>query len=100
MKIKILVVTITFVVLVALSAAGFYIYKNLNQSAGPAELPNAPLIINNGGAEAGEESETKNEEALNETRLLKENFEITLPPGWQEATSPPEGILLMAIDAK
>jgi hypothetical protein len=100
MKIKILVVAITFVVLAALSAAGFYIYKNINQPASPTELPNVPLVINNGGVETGEESEVKNEEVLKETRLLKDDFEITLPPGWQEATSPPEGILLMAIDAK
>jgi len=100
MKIRILVAVITFVVLAALSVAGFYIYKNLNQPASPTEMPNVPLVINNGETKAGVELKTKNEEVLNETRLLKENFEITLPSGWQEATSTLKGILLMAIDAK
>ncbi len=93
MKIKILVAAITFVVLAALSVAGFYIYKNINQPTSPTELPNVPLIINSRGVEAGEE-------VLKETRLLKDDFEITLPPGWQEATSSYEGILLLAIDVK
>lgn len=94
MKINILVAAITFVVLAALSAAGFYIYKNLNRLVSPTELPNVPLVTNSENPPTGEE------EILKETQLLKDGFEITLSPGWQEATSPPEGILLMAIDAK
>ncbi len=94
MKIRILIVAITFIVLAALSAAGFYIYKNLNRSAGSTEVPSTTL---------GEESKnppTGGEEVLKETRLLKDGFEITLPPGWQEIAAPVEEILVMAVDDK
>ena len=100
MKIKILFVAITFVVLAALSAAGFYIYKNLIQPASSTEIINTPLVTNNEGRETGEAPEIKNEEILKETRLSKDGFEITLPPGWQEATSTYEGFLLLAFDAQ
>jgi len=92
MKIKLLIVVITFVVLAVLGIAGFYIYKILNRPAGSTALP--------AETEENFENPPAGEEALKETRVIKEEFEMTLPPGWQEATTPPEGIWLMAIDVK
>lgn len=100
MKIKFLIVAITFVGLAILSIAGFYAYKFLNRPANSTEFPNVNLFINNKGAEAEEKPDLKSEEVLKETRVLKDEFEMTLLPGWQEANTPPEGIWLMAIDAK
>jgi len=95
MKIKILVVAITFIALAALSVAGFYIYKNylVKPETKVEENEAAPSGSENGPEDSGQE-------ALKETRLVKNGFEITLPPGWQEATTLPEGILLMAIDTR
>lgn len=93
MKIRLSIAIITFTVLTFLSIAGFYLYKNFSSPTSPAEIPEISLDINNGGVEAEVE-----EESLKETRLLKDDFEITLPPGWQESTNLSEGILLMAID--
>ncbi|MFH1780990.1 MAG: hypothetical protein ABH841_03245, partial [Candidatus Nealsonbacteria bacterium] len=102
MKIKILIVVITCAVLAGLSLAGFYIYKNFNRPINVTELPSIPLSINDGKAKIDEDSAEQPDEGevLKETRILKENFEIILPPGWQEATTPPEGVLFMAIDAE
>ncbi|MFH1714275.1 MAG: hypothetical protein ABH831_01615 [Candidatus Nealsonbacteria bacterium] len=96
MKIKILAAGITFAILAALSVAGFYIYKSLNQPIIPAELP-AELPEEENPPAGGEEV---SEEVLKEIKLLKDDFEITLPPGWQEETNSYEGILLLAIDSK
>ena len=86
MKIKIFIVAITVTVLFVLSAAGVLLYQNLNKSEIKKELP----VIG--------ESPTDREEILKETRLLKDEFEITLPPGWQEATSANANFLLLAFD--
>ena len=91
MKIKILFTAITFVVLAVLSVAGFYIYKNLIK---PEVIEGPPVTIGEGNPATGEK------EILKEVRLSKGDFEITLPPGWQEATSTSEGFLLLAFDAK
>ncbi|OGZ20292.1 MAG: hypothetical protein A2654_01865 [Candidatus Nealsonbacteria bacterium RIFCSPHIGHO2_01_FULL_43_31] len=88
MKIKIFIVAITVTVLFVLSAAGVLLYQNLNKSEIKKELP----VIG--------ESPTDREEILKETRLLKDEFEITLPPGWQEATSANANFLLLAFDAQ
>ena len=94
MKIRILIVAITVVSLAALSAAGFFVYKQITK---PEPKESAPVTI---GEEEPANTPTGGEEVLKETRLVKGDFEITLPPGWQEADTPPEGILAMAIDAK
>jgi len=100
MKIKFLVVILTFMSLAVLSVAGFYIYQFFNRPADSTQLPNVNLVINNKGSETEEGAETKIEETLKETRVLKEDFEMTLPSGWQETDTPPEGIWLMAIDTR
>lgn len=100
MKIKLLIVLITFAALAILSIAGFYVYKFLNQPSDATKLPEVNLVINNKNTNNGETSGQKTEDPLEETRIVKEEFEMTLPAGWQEADTPPEGIWLMAIDAK
>lgn len=92
MKIKILFAAIAFVVLTVLSAAGFYIYKELIK---PEVKEGPPATIGEGNPPAGGSSDV-----LKETRLIKDGFEIILPPGWQEATSSSEGFLLLAFDGK
>lgn len=100
MKIRILIVAITVVVLTVLSAAGVFIYKNLTKTETKAE--GTPIVVGEGGSSVDEEKETepKKEEILKETRLIKDDFEITLPPGWEEAASPPESVLVMGIDSR
>lgn len=91
MKIQPSVALITFLSLAALSAAGFYVYQNFYQEQ---EVPKQ---------EEQEENENElpeEEEILPETRILKDDFEITLSPGWLEDESEYEGILLMAVDSQ
>lgn len=97
MKIKILVAVITVIVLTTLSAAGFFIYKNYQVK--PEVKEESPIVVDRENPPTGGPP-TGGEEVLKETRLLKDDFSIILPPGWQEATTPPEGILLMAVDAQ
>lgn len=93
MKIKILVVVITVIILTALSVAGFYVYK---QIAKPV-----PSTIDENQQAAGENKEFVTEpETEKEVRLVKDDFEITLPAGWQEATSTYEDFLVLAFDGK
>jgi len=93
MKIKLLVVAITIIILTILSIVGFFVYQQITKPV--------PSTIDENQQAAGENKEFVTEpEIKKETRLIKDDFEITLPPGWQEATAPPEGILAMAIDAE
>lgn len=94
MKISILVVAITLAALAALSAAGFLIYQNFFVQP-EAVQEETPLAGNEENPPAEEE-----EEILSETELIKDDFQITLPPGWVEANTPPEGVLAMAVDAE
>ncbi|MFH1423710.1 MAG: hypothetical protein ABIG29_02040 [Candidatus Nealsonbacteria bacterium] len=94
MKIKLLVVAITVIILTVLSIMGFYVYKQIIK---PEAKENVPATT---GEAEPESPSNGGEEIIGETVLLKDDFEITLPPGWQEATTPPEGILAMAIDGK
>jgi len=91
MKIKFLIVAITFIALAVLGAAGFFVYKTITKPE--IQKEESPVVI----GEAGSSTEA---EVLRETRLIKDDFEITLPPGWQEATSTAEGFLLLAFDAQ
>jgi len=100
MKIKLLIVLITFAALAVLSIAGFYVYKFLDRPSDATKLPDVNLVINNRNTDDEENISPKTEDLLEETRIMKEDFEMTLPAGWQEADTPPEGIWLMAIDAK
>jgi len=89
MKTKLIMALIAAVaVLAGVGAAGFYFYKNLTQPSSSTELPKT------------ENPPAGGEEVSKETRLVKNDFEITLPPGWQEATSSYEGILLLAVDTQ
>lgn len=102
MKIRILIVAITAVFLTALSAAGFFVYK---QKPGTEVKESVPVIIGEETPTAGSKEESPTPpsgggETLEETILLKGDFEITLPPGWQETSTLPEGFLALAIDAK
>lgn len=95
MKIKFLFTAITFIVLAALSAAGFFVYKNYLANPEDKVTENTTPLS---GSEVP--SEFLEQNIAKETRLLKDGFEITLPFGWQEATSTYEGFLLLAFDAK
>lgn len=102
MKIKILVTAITLVILAILSAAIFFIYKiiskpEIQQEKSPAA---AGEVSSSTDSAESPNSPADEKEVLEETRLLKNDFELILPPGWQEATSSLEEILAIGIDAQ
>ena len=89
MNSKILILLI-LMSLIGLGGAGVFVYKNKE------ETPLIPLIK--------EEAKPAIKESFNvvqgkETLLVKDDFTITLPVGWQEVTDFPE-VLVMAIDAR
>ena len=86
MNSKILVLLI-LMSLIGLSVVGVFVYKNNEET---------PLILKE---EKIEKEEEKVEEVAKETLLVKDDFTITLPAGWQEIIDFPE-VLAMAIDAK
>lgn len=99
MKINNFIVAIAIIGITALGAAGFYISQNFNQ--GDSEgLPSVPLTATNREADSDGDIPEVPKEAPKGTLLTKEDFEITLQPGWREAQNPPEGVLTMAIDSE
>ncbi|MFH1841487.1 MAG: hypothetical protein ABH800_01875 [Candidatus Nealsonbacteria bacterium] len=93
MKNKILIILI---VLVCLTASGVYIYKN------PEKFYFSNLLTGEENKPLTNEKKTGEEnieETLKKTHLVKDEFEIILPAGWQEAVGFSE-TLLMAFDAE
>ena len=103
---KINTTTIIFLLIIGLAAAGMFAYKSLWGSQSEAGEEETTSIID--GLDSTDPSSTivkekteteNNEEQLKETRIVKDDFEITLPAGWAEIADYPE-ILLMAVDTK
>lgn len=98
---KIVTILTIVVVLLALVAAGFLSYKNLIKPA--MEKAGASPAAGEKNGEASKNGETKPAagpgETLKETTLVKAEFTITLPPGWQEVPDFPD-VLAMAIDTQ
>ncbi|OGZ24660.1 MAG: hypothetical protein A2896_01865 [Candidatus Nealsonbacteria bacterium RIFCSPLOWO2_01_FULL_43_32] len=86
-------ILIILVVLTALAGAGFFVYKNL---AEPKIAEDETLVA------VSDDQLVIKEAAPEATLLVKDDFQITLPPGWQEVQEVKDfpGVLTMAVDAK
>ena len=85
MNSKFITFAVTLLILLGIAAAGFLVYRNLTKPA--AE-----------GGYVPESSEPQKEEPQEqETILVKNDFTIVLPVGWQEAISNAD-VLMVAID--